>query len=521
VALDTIPEGQTEDDFAKSEGATDDQALLDALLAEIPEGEQYDPIRNALKRVAATFPGELPEITAVRVAGWVEEVDNGGGRDADQIRDDIFEFVVGIQEIQDTLGVDEATAEALIAGSNDDGIDFHTFLQGQGAQPEQLGIMDGATGWYYDPETELYYVEYTLPESGMTLLFEASAEDMDSLWGEGVRPAVTDIDFNSYVRTEGVVFAGGIGEVEGEGSFQENVDSTIALALDEGTLPEWARGNAAAEELLFISISENKGSDWLITNLAKLPEFQERFPGIDTFMENGLTVPEAIAAHLDFETALKELERANGGDPDRITPQVAADIAAQGYSVTDVARAYSIFKRMEDFAPALEAFNEILVASGLDPISSTEEMYAFLAGEAPADFYEIYEASSLREAAEAAGVGSIFDADDAIEAAAAMPFVMSPQQIGPAMIRAAQDILRFRHELNLEGIGFDADDLVDISLGIAPRSGRSQAEIAGVMDSLIKQAQGFLDQSVQPFFGFTKTGQPQARSFGELRQQSV
>ena len=508
-------------DTAATTDPKEQLSVVDHLLAGVPEGNQYDPIRNAIKRIAATFPDELVEITATRIEGWIVEVDSGGGRDADEIRDDMFQHIVGVDEMIQVLGVDAATANALIQGQNDGGVNFSDFLKGTGAKPQDLKILDGVTQWYYDPATGTYYAGYKLPSSGKILIFEASGADMDSLWGEGVRPAVETVGFRDLTNREDVLFAGGVGEVEGEGAFQQHVDRVIALALDEGKLPAWAEGNAKAEELLFISVAEAKGTEWLVEQLSQLPEFKTRFPGLEAYKALGLDTTEAIEAHLEAETNLKKLEIAFGGDPDRITPEVIGNLAAQGYSMQDLSKAYSVFKRMNEFAPALEAFNQVLIAAGVDPIGSTEQMFTFLAGEASADVYELYEASSLREAAVAAGIGDLFDADEAIQAAAAAPFAVNQQQAYSALAQAARDILRFRHELNIDSASFTADDLIDLSLGMAPRSGATQAEMGEEMNRIIAQAQGFLKQKVQPFFGFTQSGRPQARSFGELRKKSV
>src|SRR3990167_379158 len=391
----------------------------------------------------------------------------------------------------------------------------------EAAAVKLVSLLEGITAWYRDPKTGKFYAQYTLPKSSRKLVFEATDADMDAVFGSGVRPQTLDIGFRELTGRTDTPFAGGIGEVEGTGAFQSHVDRVIALALDEGKLPAWAANSAAAEELLFISISEKMESpDWLINQLAKLPEFTTRFPGIDEFVAQGLTTVEAIQAHLEMETKLKSLETSYGMGTERVTPQTVEALVKGGYSIEDVAKAYSTFKRMKDFAPAFEAFNEVLLGAGASPRTSTSDMYAFLDGKASADVYELYEGSSLREAAVQAGIGDIFAADEALLAAAAIPFNVTPEQAHKGMQQAAQQILRIRSELDLGRYAeeISADDLVDISLGIAPRSGRSQAEVAQTMDKIVQNARGFLKESVAPFYGFTKSGKPQARSFGELRQ---
>ena len=106
----TIPGSTTS--FGMDDGATPDPSQ--ALLGAIPPGAEYDAIRNAIKRIASTFPGELGEITAERIAGWIAEVDRGDARDADDIRDDIFRVIVGREVIMEVLGVDAETAIVIL-----------------------------------------------------------------------------------------------------------------------------------------------------------------------------------------------------------------------------------------------------------------------------------------------------------------------------------------------------------------------------------------------------------------------
>jgi len=72
----------------------------------VPEGDEYDAVRWAIKRISQTFPDELSEITQSRIDGWIAEIDSGTGRSADDIRDDIFKYVVGAETIMNVLGVD-------------------------------------------------------------------------------------------------------------------------------------------------------------------------------------------------------------------------------------------------------------------------------------------------------------------------------------------------------------------------------------------------------------------------------
>jgi len=259
----------------------------------------------------------------------------------------------------------------------------------------------------------------------------------------------------------------------------------------------------------------------LVEQLSELGSFKQRFPGLDAFMAEGVDVIDAIEAHLSAEAKLKQLEIQFGGDPGRITPEIVGKLAAKGYDIETVSVAYGTFKRMNEFAPAFLAFNEVLAAAGIATLDGPADMFSFLTGSAPANVYELYEGSALREAAVAAGIGDFFSADEVIEAAAAAPFAINLQAAYSATNRAAADILRFRSEIDLGKYGLDPDDLIDLALGIAPRSGASQADITANMSRALQEASGFLKERIKPFFGFTAKGRPQAISFGELRQTSV
>lgn len=88
-------------------------ADLQTLLKSIPEGPQYQEIRDALARVARTFPEQMAEIDEARVMRFVSDVDNGV-RDDTQIRNDIFQYVVTPEVISERLGVSMDEANALV-----------------------------------------------------------------------------------------------------------------------------------------------------------------------------------------------------------------------------------------------------------------------------------------------------------------------------------------------------------------------------------------------------------------------
>lgn len=93
-------------------------------LSLIPAGSQYDILRWTLSILRRDFPDLYATLRADRVSGWVAEIDSGTGRDADQIRDDITRYIIGVDRLMATYGITREMAELVILGGNEGGINF-------------------------------------------------------------------------------------------------------------------------------------------------------------------------------------------------------------------------------------------------------------------------------------------------------------------------------------------------------------------------------------------------------------
>lgn len=395
-----------------------------------------------------------------------------------------------------------------------------TGVGGGGSDPAtQLTILTGQKmKWYFDPNGGKWYVSYGLPNSTRELAFEATPEQMDALFGVGYRPTSFErVTFKDYLARPNVTFGGNVAEMEGTGQFESEYQRIVSLALDEGKLPDWVKADPAATDIIFIAQSEGKSNEWIMDQLSTLQSFQARFPGLEAIRQEGnLTLTDAVTGFLEFEAGVKALQKEFSGT-EAVTPEVIGALLNQGYTLTYVRDTFSAFKRYQDYAPALNAFNQVLVANGQAPLTA-EGAIEFLRGRAPSEVYDIYEASSFREGAEAAGLAASFSANDAIRAALQTPGMTTPESVAQGMSRAAELLLRMRHEVNVSLYGLTHEELIDISLGLRPRSGRAQAEIGESINRAMSQAKAFTEsQGTRPFTGFTDQGTPQARSLGRLR----
>ncbi len=504
-------------------------------LEQIPD--EFAKLEATIKEVFKT--GQEGELTDARVAGWIKEMESGGvdsregltGKELeDQLRDDIAKHVITKEVFMEFYGVDAETAEGLIVGANEGGINFSDLgsgvdeTGGAGGAPgtglEGLRILRGKEmDWFRDPSTGKWYIRYGMPGSDRGFVFEVEQDQLDALFGEGNGPPTfEDTSFQGLIGQEDNLFGGNVGEMEGDGSFEEEVNKVITLGLENGALPEWAIESGEVLDLLYISQAENKSNTWLVNQIATTDSFNARFPGIEVLKTDGnLTWTEAVSGFLEFEAGVRAATGAIGEDASTVTPEIVGGLLEAGHALTTIQKVTTNFKRMQDYAPAMAAFNEVLVSQGLPPITTLNEMYQFVAGEAPSAVYDVWEASSLTEAASAAGLGDLFGAAEAMEFAVASEGAASLQQSMTMFQSLSQTLLRFRNEIDLGEFGLNQEDILDMSLGQPPRSGVSAAELQANMSRAVSRAQANLRTKGGLFKSFTQDGRPQASGLSSLR----
>jgi LysM repeat protein len=388
----------------------------------------------------------------------------------------------------------------------------------------ELKILSGKdVKWHFDRTTGKWYVQYGLPNSKRSLLFEATPAQMDAIWGEGRRPtgySNTTLK-NLTTAVTGVTFAGSVAEMEGTGSFEAHVERVMTLALDEGRLPNWAKKSGEAMDIIFIAQAEGKNDDWVLDQLSKTKDFKKRFPKVQQFMsKNNLSLAEGIQGFLEFEAGVKQTLQGMGYENTikNVSPDMVGNLLDKGYNIKTIQDTVAGFKRMREFKPALTAFNQVLKAHGIKPITKLNDQLKFLQGKAPVQMYDLWEQSSIQEAAVGAGLGHIFSVKDAIDLSRKGDFTLESATQG--MQKAAELLLRMRHEVDTGKFGLDHEELIDISLGATPRSGRSQSEIFDNINRAISSAQKSLQQRGLQGSQRDQSGRPVAAGLQSLRRQS-
>ena len=366
----------------------------------------------------------------------------------------------------------------------------------------------------------LYYAAYKLPNSTRRAVFEATPAQMDAIFGVGNRPGAAILDnLQALTSQEGMHFSGNIAELAGEGSFENAVERGIALALDGGAVPDWARDDPGIWDIIYIAQAENKSEAWTLEQIRKTKSFQQRYIGIEHLEKIGLDLPSAVEAYRQYESQLKQIMKRRPGSPE-VTPDHVGVLLAKGHSVKDVEFVFETFSRLDQNQASLTAFNAILVESGRDPLGPADQ-FRFMAGRAPVELYEVWEQSSILSAAREAGLGDTVSARQAIALAKRTPGLTSEGAALEGMQKAAQMLLQFRQEVNVGKWGINQEDLIDLSLGLSPRSGQSMAELSQGMTRAVKDAEAFLKPRAKPFFRFSEEGRPRAASLGALRQTAL
>jgi hypothetical protein len=346
---------------------------------------------------------------------------------------------------------------------------------------------------------------------------------MNAIFGKGIRPeSFQRTTFARLAKTQ--TFTGDITEVSGKGRFEVEVRRVTELGLDEGVLPDWAkRDSKNVMGLVYIAQTENKSPAWLLEQLTKLDSFKERFGGgIEILKKRGnLTTAQAIDGFLRFEATVKDALLDAGMSVNRASPEAINIMLQKGQSVEDVRFVFGAFQSMKGNQKAFAAFNEILAERGLEPLGRRDQL-EFLEGKSSGQLYQIWEEASFNMAAQAAGVN--ISPREAMRLARRTLGFTDFATASRGMQQAASSMLRFRSEIDLDLYDIDAEDLIDISVGLAPRSGRSEAEVSRNMERAINQARAEMDNRNNPragaFRSFTPEGVPQAVSTSRSRTSS-
>ncbi len=367
----------------------------------IPEGEEFDTLRQMLAVLERDFPAKHKSLSEARIAKWVKEIEGGTGRNADDIRDDIVEFVIGEEAAMQRYGIDEEEFQQLILGGNEGGINFGEL---EGRVGEGTGIMGGGEvikvgdKWYeifeyppgsgtfvsylYDSQDQMVQVHGEIPahtkrsegwyEKNITV--EDEIEDIignTGQWGEYVESITREA-----AELGGVTDPSLIGEMMNNEEMRE--------ILTQAALGNWSKAQ--------IKAAQRNTSYWKDVLYQGIEEFYGKTAEPEKAWLNYRNSVQGALSELGYR------KNAKGTYDDQI-----GEMLRKGIDAEDFLKNVPTFLRATqnaEFAKVLNQWSERLLGKTID----FDDWFDLMAGEGSVELAEVAENATLAFAAQQQGL---------------------------------------------------------------------------------------------------------------------
>lgn len=461
-------------------GGTSD---LQALLALIPEGPEYDMVRFSIQTVASIFPSSMGDITPERVQGWVNEIASGSGRDDDEIRSDIFNFIVGEDTIQNTLGTTPEETDALIAGT----LTFSDLGRTATGGVETIGNATIPTGGTLikvkNPEgsdaAALYYITYEW--RGVQFAFEVGDKDrLEELFGG--ESSFDDKQTYNQDRfdSQDYVLSGSIDQHLGaEESFASLMEREVRSAGLED-MPRWIAESTEALTIMAQGSAQGWSSSRIWKELSGTDAFQQRFGDtIGLYTQGGGTIQDAVQQILADESALAAVVRRYQDAGSTVSEEYLQAALAKGWTAPQAAQVLEGTNTLVRNPTSLQQANEILVASGLEP---TDEVgfINIIMGNTTDDVTEALNTAFAGQALTEAGIKDV-DVNLLLDVIDTSDRVLSVDTFRETAQQLAFNFARFSTEIDRKAFGLNEDEITAALFGRESPSGKSAGEVLNTL----------------------------------------
>lgn len=467
-----------------------------ALLALIPEGPEYDMVRFSIQTIASIFPSQLSEIDAARVQRWVNEID-AGLKDDDKIRSDIFNFVVGEDVIQNTLGTTAEETQALIAGS----MTFADLGRKVSGGVETIGNAtipnDGRLIKVRNPQgsdaSNLYYVVYEW--RGVEFAFEVGdGKRLEELFGgEANFDEKQTVNQNQF-DGQGFVLSGSIDQHLGaDESFTSLMErETRAAGLED--MPRWVADSPQALSIMAQGSAQGWSAGRIWQELSATDSFQERFGStIDLYTQGGGTIQDAVQQIIADENAIAAVVRRFQAPGTEINEDYLQNVLSNGWTAQQAAQVLEGANTLVRNPMSLVETNAILAASGLEAVDEVGFINIMM-GNAADDVTEAINTAFAGEALRQAGIEDV-DVDLLLEIIDTTDRVLSVDTFRETAQQLAFNFARFATEIDRKAFGLDEDEITAALFGRESPKGRSTGDVLNTLARFERdrraQSQGF------------------------------
>ncbi len=511
--------------------------VSEPVIEEIPEGfyymgvlipEEAGNVYGILKLMSIQWPDIT--VDPARVQGWVDDALDGTGRTPDDIRDDIALHVITKARIMETWGVDEATADALIIGGNEGGMNFSdlpplepdgtpgtapigvpqgmrpggVLIRIDGEDKQSWGMMytvDGVNHIYtFDSEEAMKAAlgENAAATFGLTVLTQDQIDDDDTMWvlGDAAGHAGQEQSYAAYwddVKTEAALEAG----IRNPGMLGRYLaDPDIQRIIAEGEAGGWS------EERI---MAEIRNTEFYLEVL---------YPGIESILEAGLPNPEAqynqYMQTVDGSLEALGYERdADGTFRTQIGLMLEQGIKADKF--VGLAPTFIKAQNNTEFGAMLNAWTQKDLGVTLD----FENWFDVMEGNTTPEINEVVQKAQIAYRAQQGKLGLSDDVINRIAAATDLNEV----QINAAFTGTEQALFALG-DRGLAITGLTIDDLISAPLDIAGASGLSPQEVRAMTRKVATELGVRDDPKATLFQSFSKRGTPVTPGQQALRPEA-
>ena len=502
----------------------------------------FGMIAQTIKLILQEMGDLADQFSRARVEGWIDELTNGTGRgrSEDDLRDDIFEYIVGVDRFVDQYGISEDQARQIIAGGNGGGMNFGDFLKtaasgGTMGTPDDVSPAPGAAGAsegfpgimpggelvqiQRDGQDDLFIQAYEWPAgSGQFVAWQyQGVEQLASVFGPDWAITQPRQMRDETWLTNSVTISDAVGEILGVdigfGTFMQNIQNEIIASSAIGDPTIWGQmaNDPEIQAILRDSVVNGWSEDQIQGELRNSQFWtQTLYPGIETFYASGSVDPEG--EWRNYQARMEPALRALGIDPGSNGFRDEIGVYLQSGVDPDLAaEMVPIFQRASNspqFAATLNAWMQRDIGQSLD----FDTWFDVLAGQAPADVQEIVEKAQLQFVADQQSLGlsgsqiaRIAEASDLSEREAARAF----EQVSAQLLALGDD--------GLARYGLSEDDILASQTGIEATSGRSISEIKQIARKTALELGLADDKKLNLYVGYDPTrGTPTRPGLGAI-----
>ena len=471
----------------------------------VPEGSQYDNLRGMLLIIERSFPGELPELTAARVAGWVAEIDSGTGRSDDDIRDEIAQFVITepvLQNFLDNQGITDVTPAELIAGGNEGGVNFGELVGVPTQRPSTERVGDTRipaglrlvriTNPAGSDATEIFALVGDV--FGVEVSFEVGdiSRLTELFGGADAFDNVSTVTQEQFDQSD-IVSVGLVDEIAGSTeSLQARFERDLRAAGLENP-PEWLTADPQAMLKWVIGVNEGFSAEALWGTISGTGAFQERFGGLDTiFAQLGTNqFTTAIAEYTNREAQIRQSILTRRGPNADTSPGYISSLIGGGWQPAEVDELLVLEAQLTSSPEMLDNINEILRFQDL-PALTPDDFISFLQDGQRASVDPAFTPGELFEGINDAlrfqallEEGITIDAEFATDLGEGVSeTIQSPGQFSERARLAAIEIARNTTELDRQTLGIEREDIIAAAFGEESPTGKSVSEINELLERL-------------------------------------